>query len=61
MLLDDDVDDGADDKIFRVCCVVNRLLVDSIKPGEGDSLEEISHLKRIFIRIGDLRRIGWSE
>lgn len=39
-LVVDDADEGAEDKMFRDCCVVSRLLVVSIKPGDGDSLEE---------------------
>ncbi len=37
---EDERDGGTDDRRFRDCWVVNRLVLDSIKPGEGDSLEK---------------------
>jgi hypothetical protein len=36
---DDDKDGGIDDRRLRDCWVVNRFVLDSIEPGEGDSLE----------------------
>ncbi len=40
---EDDRDDGTDDRRFNDCWVVNRFVLDSIKPGEGDSLENKNH------------------
>lgn len=49
VLVVDDADEGADDKLFKDCCVVSRLLVVSIKPGDGDSLEKIDQIQTCLL------------
>lgn len=37
---EEDKDGGIEDRRLRVCWVVSKFVVDSIKPGEGDSLKK---------------------
>ena len=43
---EDERDGGTDDRRLRDCWVVRRLVLDSIKPGEGDSLQKSKNFNR---------------
>jgi hypothetical protein len=38
---EDDKDGGIEERRLSDCCVVSKFVLDSIRPGDGDSLEEI--------------------